>query len=115
MLNELRCLMVKKTDMSTYIVVHNVILAVFFFQIAMFPIVMYDIGFVSRYTRRRAPTWNDLEAAGIAYNTGLNAVNGRSYFVGQSGADLSINYRNIGLYTCNYLAVGFADRENYYV
>ena len=65
----------------------------------MFPIVMYDIGFVSRYTRRRAPTWNDLEAAGVAYNTGLNAVNGQTYFVGQSGADLSINYRNISLYT----------------
>ena len=44
-MNELRCLIVKKTDMSTYIVIHNVILAVFFFQIAMFPIVMYVIGF----------------------------------------------------------------------
>ena len=93
---------------------HNVILAVFFFQIAIFPIDVCN-WFFSRYTRRRAPTWNDLEAAGIAYNTGLNAVNGRSYFVGQSGADLSINYRNIGLYTCNYLTVGFANREDYYV
>ena len=76
---------------------------------------MYVIGFFSRYTRRRAPTWIDLEAAGIAYNTGLNAVNGRSYFVGQSGADLSINYRNIGLFTCNYHTVEFANRDDYYV
>lgn len=46
----------------------------------------YDI--FHSYGRIRAPNWEEMDAAGRAYNTALQRVYGLSYFVGQSGQDL---------------------------